>query len=403
MNTKKIITSVSAKGEGIESILASQIDKIGRSIVDDLSYQSSDELPLPKPIIELTTSSLEAYDYYLRGNDKFSTLSWEYAAENYKKAIMIDPNFAMAYNNLAVCYSYLYKFDEMRNAISKALNLSDSVSEKEKLFIEGQYEILITGNYQKAFKIYSNLSNEYPKDKRILMYKVFCANKIYGIKKSIDLYKNILALDKTHGNSLNILGYYYLFDSNLDSAKKYFDLQLEAYPQEANSYDAIGDYNLVVGNIKNSRNYYNNSLVIDPNFGVVKIKYAYSYALEEDFETAKKIILEDINFTSGYAKCIRLNWLAYFEFITRNYNKAFELLGESRENASKYRYSGRLIYNNFLSFWFNLEIGNYEDTKSYLKNYLVLITDSDYRELEKTIANSYLNVPGKNGFNLSLY
>ena len=389
VTSKKLITSVNAKGEGIESILNSQIDEISRSIVSNITDIKTDDKTLPISIIELTTNSLEAYNYYLRGNDDFAVLDWATAAKNYLRATDIDSNFAMAYNNLAVCYSYLNKFNEMRLAIKKALLLTKNISNKERLFIEGQYEILIKQDLQRAVGIYNELSIEFPKDKRIILYKAFCLDRLNQKEEAIKNLKDILKLDPTFGVSLNLIGYQYLRNNNPDSAKKYLDRQLEAYPHAANSFDALGDYYLIAGNLKFAENYYNRTLNIDDNLSSTKIKLAYLFALKENFDTAKKIIQNEIGQTTELNKSMALKWLAYYQFLTRNYKESFELLDSARQIGVEKNYKTRVIQNSYLRAWFNLEINNFHSSENYFNDFILHLDDGVIKQTETLIYESY--------------
>jgi len=48
---------------------------------------------------------------------------WREALYRWKRAVDIDPNYAAAYNNLAIAYEHEGQFDEARKAYDKALEL----------------------------------------------------------------------------------------------------------------------------------------------------------------------------------------------------------------------------------------------------------------------------------------
>lgn len=72
------------------------------------------------------TENLEAYDYYLRGNDYFYR-SWDesdlrIAAQMYGKAVGLDPNFTLAYAMLSRTHArlYWYYYDRSEDRLSEA-------------------------------------------------------------------------------------------------------------------------------------------------------------------------------------------------------------------------------------------------------------------------------------------
>ena len=85
----------------------------------------------------ITSNSPEALRYYLEGRKSFKMdMDMKKSIEYMKKAIEIDPNFAMAYRSLGASYSNIPGYGkEMGEALNKALELSENVSERERLLI----------------------------------------------------------------------------------------------------------------------------------------------------------------------------------------------------------------------------------------------------------------------------
>jgi serine/threonine protein kinase len=392
VETKKLINSVSAKGEGLESILESQIDELSKNITEKIAGISQPETQIKKSIIELTTNSLEAYNFYLRGNDKFSILNFDSAVEMYKRAINLDSNFAMAYNNLAVCYSYLFKNDEMKWAINKALELSKNSSDKERKFIEGQYAILIEENINKAQKIFVSLNRDYPKDKRILMYLSYCYDQLGKELERHKVMKEILSLDPTHANTIGNVGYYFLNRNMLDSARYYFTRMLTAYPQELNSYDVFGDYYLIKGDLDSAKIFFEKALLYELSFIVTGIKQAYLSALTENFEEACRIVDKEILKSSGSRKSIAYCWKAYYYFLTKNYKQAFQSLSLAEEIQKSFPDNNRLFYINYLRAWFNLEIDNFSQAEFSHKESMTFLDDGAYKSALQLLFASYTDL-----------
>jgi tetratricopeptide (TPR) repeat protein len=88
------------------------------------------------PIEEATTSSLEALKNYSLG---IATEDDAPSIPFYKRAIELDPNFAMAYAVLARSYHNLNEASLSLEYATKAYQLRDRVSEREKLSISGIY------------------------------------------------------------------------------------------------------------------------------------------------------------------------------------------------------------------------------------------------------------------------
>lgn len=85
------------------------------------------------------TENVEAYKYYLRGRNFWyerSRESFDSAETNFKQAIRLDPNYALAYAGIADCYTFNYKRMSQLEAIpiargyaNQALSLDSNLSE----------------------------------------------------------------------------------------------------------------------------------------------------------------------------------------------------------------------------------------------------------------------------------
>jgi len=128
--------------------------KLGESLV---SVQKFD---VP---VEATTSSLEALKNYSMGvavrREKGDTPSIPFL----RRAIELDPNFPMAYADLAVIYRNSQQTSLAMEYATKAYQLRDRVSEREKLRITADY-FLATGELEREVQTYELWRANYPRD-----------------------------------------------------------------------------------------------------------------------------------------------------------------------------------------------------------------------------------------------
>ena len=91
------------------------------------------------PLEQATTSSLEALKAYSLGR-KASNEKGPAAAVPYDQhAIELDPNFAMGYRAVGLDYSNLGETGRASEYFSKAFQLREHASEREKLAISADY------------------------------------------------------------------------------------------------------------------------------------------------------------------------------------------------------------------------------------------------------------------------
>ncbi len=103
--------------------------------------------------VEATTSSLEALNNYSVGIRVQHEQGDAPAIPFYKRAIELDPNFPLAYANLAVNYLNLQQPSLALEYATKAYQLRDRVTEREKLRISANY-FYATGEIDKEAETY---------------------------------------------------------------------------------------------------------------------------------------------------------------------------------------------------------------------------------------------------------
>lgn len=130
--------------------------KLGESLSSIKKYDVSIE--------QATTSSLDALKAYSLGNEERARGRSSKSLEHYKRAIELDPNFAMAYARIAVYYGNSQQFESAREYVEKAFALRDRVSEREKLYISEKYYNYVTGELDKTLEVLQAWANQYPND-----------------------------------------------------------------------------------------------------------------------------------------------------------------------------------------------------------------------------------------------
>jgi eukaryotic-like serine/threonine-protein kinase len=156
------LAEVQGRADSKEEVLkaldstASQLrGKLGESLA---SIQKFD-----KPLEEATTSSLEALKAFTLGDEKHSGVDEVGSIPFYKRAVELDPNFAMAYARLATIYGNFGQDDVADQYRKKAFELKDRASEREKLYITSHY-YADRGELEKGIAEYELYKQTYPRE-----------------------------------------------------------------------------------------------------------------------------------------------------------------------------------------------------------------------------------------------
>ena len=117
------------------------------------------------PLQEATTTSLEALKSYSAG--------WRHLNSDndlaggvplFRRAVEIDPNFALAHAALGFSYGLLSQPGLSAESNRKAYALRDRTSDREKFFITATYETQVTGDLEKAMQTCELWAQTYPRE-----------------------------------------------------------------------------------------------------------------------------------------------------------------------------------------------------------------------------------------------
>lgn len=116
------------------------------------------------PLFEVTTPSLEALKVYSAAKRILSSTGSVSALPLFKRATEIDPGFAMAHAHLGRVYADIGESVLSNESTSKAWQLRNRASDRERFYITASYELQVTGNLEKAQQICELWAQTYPRD-----------------------------------------------------------------------------------------------------------------------------------------------------------------------------------------------------------------------------------------------
>ncbi|MGC1990520.1 MAG: winged helix-turn-helix domain-containing protein, partial [Candidatus Acidiferrales bacterium] len=121
---------------------------------------------LDVPLEQATTSSLEALQAFSLGRNARNEKGSAPALPYFQRAIQLDPNFALAYWALGSDYFDLGELMRASEYTTKAFQLREHASKRERLNIAAEYYREVTGELDKAVATYREVIESYPRDFR---------------------------------------------------------------------------------------------------------------------------------------------------------------------------------------------------------------------------------------------
>jgi serine/threonine protein kinase/tetratricopeptide (TPR) repeat protein len=208
---------------------------------------------LNAPFGQATTPSLEAFRAYALGDEAHQKGNdIPEAQDHYKRALELDPKLAMAWARLGVIRLNSGAMREASEYFTRAYQLSDNVSEYEKLYIAGHYHAEVTGDLNKAIETLQVATQEYPlQSDNFINLGVF-----YGrngdVEKASDTMRKALALQPDDSTTLEDSIGFAATDNNRAVADKYITAATRIglngtslLLQEMMYYASISDWNAV--------------------------------------------------------------------------------------------------------------------------------------------------------------
>ena len=285
VKTRKLLKSVTAKGAGAQSILDKQIGQLSRDISRGvgLSRKAAEEAEIQ--FSEPRTSSLEAYKYFLMGQENLDKMYREDALKNFEKAVELDPQFAIAYLYLHRVHRSLTNAQQSAEALEKAKAFSGKATEKERLYIEAAYARRVEKNTDKEFRILQEIAAKYPKEKEVhsSLFAFYQQKKMYP--EAIVEANKALELDPKWATILNQLGFMYIATGDLGKAEEYLKKAVSVAPEDANPLDSLGQLYFRTGRLDEAIARYKEAVRIKPDFGSEDV-IAYIYAVKGDYAEA---------------------------------------------------------------------------------------------------------------------
>jgi tetratricopeptide (TPR) repeat protein len=228
--------------------------------------------------IPLTTRSEEARAAYVKGRDLFEQLRFAESRDEFKRAVALDPTFAMALLQLANTQPTTRLFNE---TIAQAQAAAAGASKGERLQIEagvagGQ------GDNTAQCRLLKDLTAAYPQDERA--WNAY-GNALFGMQDwagSIKAYEVANKIAPNYSQPYNQLGYAYRFLGRMDRAEAAFKKYIELVPNDPNPYDSYAELLLKLGRYDESIASYKKALAVDPAFIASYVGTATDYDLKHD-------------------------------------------------------------------------------------------------------------------------
>jgi len=356
VETRKLLKSASSRGNSVDSILERQIDELSWEISLGIGLSEQKISTDGQRIADVTTSSMDAYNEFLKGIEKYEKYYYEEARKLFETSIKLDPNFAAAHQWLALTYGKLGDTKASTETLIKAKALAEKTDEKDRLNIYALYAQVIEKDVDKRIRILEEIAKKYPREKRIhYNLGIHYWNK-KKFSAAIDAYSKALALDPNYGSALNGLGYTYADMGNYEKAIECFEKYASVSPGDANPLDSLAEIYFQIGQLDNSIEKYQEAVEAKPDFFEAYWRVAYVYALKEEYQKALDWIQRLIvSAPSPGIKAEAYLWKAFYHYWIGEVDRALRALRTASEQAERVDNKFVQAYSDWLEGWINFD------------------------------------------------
>lgn len=318
----KEIGSGSVEGEVV--VIFELVDDLAAQLLSDLNPDSDIRV---QRIAAVTTSSLQAYKDYLRGERALRQGQFQLSVDAFKNAINEDSLFALAYYRLSIAAEWNLEGELARQTAEKALLHASRLSDRDRQLLEA-FLLRTSGANEEAERLYRSILASYPHDIEVWMDLGEIMNHAYPLRgrsfvESRVVLKRILSYDPDHWGSLIHLARVSAFESNTEELDSIVDKFISLHPQENRELEILAlqafyknDENEQEQMIEKLRRSSDLSLAL----GIWNISV---YA--RNFEGAKRVgrLLADEN-RSVEGRTLAHAWLAHLHLVNGHWQMAME-------------------------------------------------------------------------------
>lgn len=182
------------------------------------------------PIEKATTPSLEALKSFTTGRRLHGSGQLRQAIPHLERAIASDPEFALAYAQLGTSYANLREDSRARELTAEAYARRERVTERERFYIEARYYDSVTGERDRALKVYDLWVQTYPRDYSPWNNKGVAHFDLGELERALEAHLEARRLNPASGIAHDNVASSYAGLNRLDEARVAADEAIAKFP-----------------------------------------------------------------------------------------------------------------------------------------------------------------------------
>jgi eukaryotic-like serine/threonine-protein kinase len=312
VNTLEALRSFTTGGSGVESLLGEQVDQLTKDISQGFGVSPRKTEESIHPIAETMTTSIDAYNFYIRGVDACDKMYYAEARRFLERAVQKDSTFAMAWFWLAQARGGTEDVDGQDRAWRKASAFAGKATEKEKFFIalyDSSLRVRLVGpSGVDHLQFLKNCTQKFPLEKRFWYTLGWTYKWHLADDSAVAAQTKALELDHTFGPALNELAYAYYRIGDFEKCVETFKRYAAASPGDANPYDGLAEIYWSKGMYDDAIATYEQAIDVKPDWDLGYASIAAIYLHDEEYDQAFRWIDSGITRASSPGRKAEAMW-----------------------------------------------------------------------------------------------
>jgi tetratricopeptide (TPR) repeat protein len=208
-----------ANNEQVLQALGQAVSRLREKLGEPLSSIQKFDVPIE----QATTASLDALKAFSLGQAQRAQGAEVGALPFYRRAIELDPNFAMAYAHIGAIHANIGELEQASKYVTLAFERRERVSEQEKLNIASLYHDIVSGQIDQSLETFLLWTQTYPREWRSHNHLAYIGTVMGQFDKAVEAALEAKRLMPNHPFPYGNLGFAYLGLGRFDEAKAVFE------------------------------------------------------------------------------------------------------------------------------------------------------------------------------------
>lgn len=273
--TGQLIAAESLTADGLDAVLP-QVDLLSLKIAAHMGVEP-DGQQTDRGLAGVMTTNLDAYRYYSLALEQAQMQQLPEAIELLRKAVVLDPQFAMAHARIGYVYAVKWHlFDQAGPHLEKAFQLADRLTKKDRLYIAA-WDAVARQDAERAVQSYRDIIASYPLEVETYQSLGRLLYKLKRLDEAVSVVEQGLVVNPEAEDLFNTLGHVYMWMGRQEEALAAYNRYIQLVPRDPNSYDSLGLFHQWFGRYDEAARAYERALALNPESPVAIIHLGNLY------------------------------------------------------------------------------------------------------------------------------